>query len=173
MRIPKIFALLLSLFLILLADFRAWERKSNGWMLGNAWFKEQGGYAVCDEKSGFSLRRRKTERAKEMGTNAARLLDENSWERMSIRQSCVRARARTKDDRGGEEYRSDKKKERKREKKRRRRRRLFCSLLIPRHSFARSNLPARRQFNLQPNTLLCLTWSAPTFNYMLDLTSYV
>lgn len=34
---------------------------------------------------------------------------------------------------------------------------LFCSLLIPRHSFARSNLPARRQFNLQPNTLLCLT----------------
>lgn len=38
---------------------------------------------------------------------------------------------------------------------------------LPRlHSSARFNLPAaRRQFNLQPNTLLCLTRGAPTFNY--------
>lgn len=43
---------------------------------------------------------------------------------------------------------------------------------LPRlHSSARFNLPAgRRQFNLQPNTLLCLTRGAPTFNYTFRLT---
>ena len=40
------------------------------------------------------------------------------------------------------------------------------------HSSARFNLPAgRRQFNLQPNTLLCLTRGAPTFNYTFRLAS--
>lgn len=38
--------------------------------------------------------------------------------------------------------------------------------LLQLHSYACFNLPAAcRQFNLQPNTLLCLTRGAPTFNY--------
>jgi hypothetical protein len=60
---------------------------------------------------------------------------------MRSRVPRARARARAKDDRDGESDGGGP----------------FCSLLIPRHSFGRSNLPGRRQFNLQPNTLLCLT----------------
>lgn len=81
-----------------------------------------------------------------------------------------KAEKRAGEEIGGAEGKKEGRKDGRTERQRRRPDSCSVSVLpswLPRlHSSARFNLPAaRRQFNLQPNTLLCLTRGAPTFNY--------